>query len=178
MKRSIAVLIGVMFSSAAAVSAQTTVTNADLSKFREKRLQAEKKYRENYRRLGMPSPEELEKRRVEDIRATEELGTRLRRERQERERIAAEQARLEQLRTETIVPVYVLPGTEQPYLGSMYLYYGGGYGHRGRRFGSRSIPRTYYRAGGGGLIYEPGGRSSYVWSAPSVIRTPRIRSPR
>lgn len=176
MKRSIAILIGFIFSSAVALSGQTTITNANLSKFRERRLDAEKKYRENYARLGMPSPEELEKRRIEDIRATEELGTRLRRERLERERIAAEKARLEmRLRSEASVPVYIVPGTV-PYLGETYFYDAGRY--RGRRFRNRFRPRIFYRAGGGGLVYEPGGRSSYVWSAPPVIGTPRLRVPR
>ncbi len=36
-----------------------TVTNADLEKFRVKRVQQEEDYRANYKRLGMPSPEEL-----------------------------------------------------------------------------------------------------------------------
>lgn len=48
--------------SVAAVSAfgQTpTVTNADLEKYRQERLKAERELRENYEELGFPSPEEL-----------------------------------------------------------------------------------------------------------------------
>ena len=42
--------------------AQTkTITNADLEKYRQKRLQAERELRENYAELGFPSPEELER---------------------------------------------------------------------------------------------------------------------
>jgi hypothetical protein len=44
------------------VGAQTrTVTNSDLEKFRQERLKAEEDYRKNYSRLGMPSPDEIEK---------------------------------------------------------------------------------------------------------------------
>ncbi len=50
-------------------AAQTkSVTNRDLEKFRQKRLQTEREYRENYSRLGFPSPEELEKQNVESRR--------------------------------------------------------------------------------------------------------------
>lgn len=77
--------------------AQTrTVTNADLEKFRQKRLQAEKEYREKYEELGFPSPEELEKRRVQSQIELEELSERLK-----EQRLAAQgdwQARAEELK--------------------------------------------------------------------------------
>lgn len=46
---------------AAAQTAKRTITNADLEKFRQKRVQAEADYRANYEKLGMPSPEEIAK---------------------------------------------------------------------------------------------------------------------
>ena len=53
-----------ILSLAAAVStlAQTkTVTNADLERFRVPRVESEKKLREDYAKMGFPSPEEIEK---------------------------------------------------------------------------------------------------------------------
>lgn len=41
------------------------ITNADLEEIKQKRIKAEEEYRKNYKRLGMPSPEELEQREVE-----------------------------------------------------------------------------------------------------------------
>lgn len=74
--------------------AQTrTVTNADLEKFRQERLKAEKDYRENYARLGMPSPEELRRRAEQSSKETSELAARLRADELERERLNAERAR-------------------------------------------------------------------------------------
>jgi hypothetical protein len=71
--------------------AQTkTVTNVDLEKFRQKRLQAEREYRENYARLGFPSPEELEKKRIEDEQKLIEYSQQLEAQRLEREAVQAE----------------------------------------------------------------------------------------
>ena len=75
--------------------AQTrSVTNADLEKFRQKRMKAEKDYRENYAKMGFPSPEELdwqiEKSRVE----RDALSARLTAERMQREQAEAERAEI------------------------------------------------------------------------------------
>lgn len=87
MKKRILLVLSLIFSVAGLTLAQTkTVTNADLESFRQKRLEAEKDYRENYAKLGFPSPQELEKQLAEDRRRLEELSTRLRAERLERER--------------------------------------------------------------------------------------------
>lgn len=66
-KRILLVLSLILISSgfAAAQTAKRTVTNADLEKFRQKREQAEADYRANYKKLGMPSPEELQKMEAE-----------------------------------------------------------------------------------------------------------------
>ena len=67
MKKQITVFLGLILALSSAAIAQTkTVTNSDLEKFRQKRLQSERQYRENYERLGFPSPEELERKRIED----------------------------------------------------------------------------------------------------------------
>lgn len=69
-----------------------SVTNADLEKFRQKRLQAEKDYRENYARLGFPSPEELERQDEKSRVERDVLAVRLRGERIQREQIDAARA--------------------------------------------------------------------------------------
>ncbi len=91
MKKQIVVLLGLIFSLSIIATAQKkTVTNADLEKYRQKRLQADQKYRENYERLGMPSPEELEKKRLADEKSLIEFSHRLEVQRLEREAAEAE----------------------------------------------------------------------------------------
>ena len=69
------------------VSAQTkTVTNADLEKYREKRIDAQRDLRENYEELGFSSPEERQERIEESRRQRAELVQDLR----ERDRLQAE----------------------------------------------------------------------------------------
>jgi hypothetical protein len=64
--------------------AQTkTVTNADLDKFKQKRLQSEADYRAKYKELGMPSPEELEQRSAEEKRRLIEFSANLRYQKQQ-----------------------------------------------------------------------------------------------
>jgi len=68
---------------------QRNVTNDDLKVYRDTRIRADREYRENYRRWGQPSPEELERRREESLRDTVDLSIQLRAQRLERERIDA-----------------------------------------------------------------------------------------
>ena len=86
------ILIALSLSILAAVPALTqtkSVTNSDLEKFRQKRLQAEKDYRENYAKMGFPSPEELD-RQIEKSRVEREvLATRLTAERLQRDQAEA-----------------------------------------------------------------------------------------
>jgi hypothetical protein len=66
--------------------AQTkTVTNADLEKYRQKRLQSEREYRENYEKLGFPSPEALDRERRQKQAENEETIMRRQQERLENE---------------------------------------------------------------------------------------------
>ena len=53
-------------------TAKKTITNADLEKYKQARLKAEAEYKEKYKELGMPSPEELEKQRDETKRRNEQ----------------------------------------------------------------------------------------------------------
>ncbi|MBK9768953.1 MAG: hypothetical protein IPP63_19145 [Chloracidobacterium sp.] len=64
-----------------------TVTNADLEKYWQARLAADREYRENYERLGMPSPTELDRRREQSRIETERLSEKLRSAELERERL-------------------------------------------------------------------------------------------
>ncbi len=66
-----------------------TITNAEIEKFRQKRLAAEKDYQENYAKMGFPSPAELAKQLEQDRIDNEKLAARLSQERVERERIEA-----------------------------------------------------------------------------------------
>ncbi|MBK9529824.1 MAG: hypothetical protein IPO41_16270 [Acidobacteria bacterium] len=75
----------------AVASAQSRqITNLDLQKYRDSRVAAEKELRENYEKLGFPSPEELESRREKSRVQTEELAAQLRADRIEQERVDAQ----------------------------------------------------------------------------------------
>lgn len=96
MKKQILLFLGLIFSASLLTAAQTkTVTNADLEKYRQQRLAAEREYRENYRELGFPSPEELEKQIKQSRIEREALSEKLRAERLERERFLQEQRQTE-----------------------------------------------------------------------------------
>ena len=70
-----------------------TVTNFDLEKYRSERVKGETDYRENYVRLGFPSPAELERRREKSRIENEEFAAKLRAERLETERADAARQR-------------------------------------------------------------------------------------
>ena len=67
-----------------------TVTNSTLQKFQQQRLNAERDYRDNYERLGFPSPEELDRQREEDMASRLQLAEQLRQSRLEKERLELE----------------------------------------------------------------------------------------
>jgi hypothetical protein len=84
MKNSILVLL--IFITSGLCFAQTsrrTVTNEDLEKYRQARVKSETEYRENYKKLGMPSPEELEKREADRRAWLEEYSNNKRAENQQ-----------------------------------------------------------------------------------------------
>ncbi len=118
MTTSIAVF-GLIISFAVAGSAQVrTVTNATLERIQLKRLAAERDYRENYARLGFPSPEELDRQRDADMAATVALAEQLRKSRLEKERLELDRRSLD-LDTRRLETPF-----ESPDSGA---YYGGGY---------------------------------------------------
>ena len=97
MKRSLLFFVVFLSVGAGSMLAQTrTVTNADLEKFRQERLKAEKDYRENYAKWGFPSPEELQRRSEQSSKEISELAAKLRAEDLEQQRLAAERNRSRQ----------------------------------------------------------------------------------
>ncbi|HEX8369016.1 MAG TPA: hypothetical protein VF604_10790 [Pyrinomonadaceae bacterium] len=145
MKKRILLILSLILAAASLVFAQTratkTVTNADLEKFRQKRVQAEADYRANYKRLGMPSPEELEERETERQRWLADFSQKADAERAESEnyflsradelktQIASVEAQINYLRGQV--------GQPSPYKGGTIVYGGGlvlgGYGYGGAR---------------------------------------------
>lgn len=79
MKKLFIVILSLM--TAISAFAQTkTVTNADLEKFRQQRVESEKNLRENYAKMGFPSPEELEKQNEQRRAELEEYSAQLSRQ--------------------------------------------------------------------------------------------------
>ena len=173
MRFRIAFLMCFIFAIVASLAAQTrrTVTNADLEKYKQARLGAERDYRENYECLGLPSPEELELRRRQNRVETEALAEKLRADRIDQERIQAEREASE--RTAAYARS-VQPQNAVQYYQPGYLYDPGYFWSYGR---VNRYPRgqNYYQQPG----YFAGGQ---FW--PTGPRTPpqpliaRPRTPR
>ncbi len=134
-QRSFFILFVMLFLTGFAVAQIKTVTGNDLAKFRDKRLKAERDYRENYERRGMPSPEELERRRVADIKETEQLSNRIRNERIAREAELFRFYLLQQQLNPVPNPTYIF--VANPNYGGYYIY--GRHRFRPRHFGGDTI---------------------------------------
>jgi hypothetical protein len=78
-------------------NAAKTVTNADMEKYRQARVKADEEYRQNYQRLGLPSPEELERREVERQKRFDEFSEKLKAQQLQKEYLE----RLNSLTTQT-----------------------------------------------------------------------------
>ncbi len=125
-------ILGVIFAATVTAAygqtAGKTVTNADLEKFRQKRLAAERDYRENYARMGFPSPEELDA-QIEKSRVQREaMAERYRNERLQREQLEARpQIYYQQVQT----PNYNYRGDERVIFPGFYFpYYWNNWGNR------------------------------------------------
>lgn len=97
MKMKLMFVLSIAFALFTSASAQNNrmVTNEDLEKYRQKRLAAERDYRENYEKMGFPSPEELE-RQIEQSRAERSrLSARLEAEKLQRDQLNLERERAE-----------------------------------------------------------------------------------
>ena len=132
-----AVVFGLVISLTAIGFAQVrTITNATLDKFTQKRLAADRDYRDNYARMGFPSPEELDRQRDEDMRARLELADQLRQARLEKERLELEQRRLnvEAFMIDSQIETDRTSGFYGGYYGGFGI---GGFGIGGYSFGDR-----------------------------------------
>jgi hypothetical protein len=147
MKRNLLFFVVFLSVSAGSVVGQTkTVTNADLEKFRQERLRAERDYRENYAKWGFPSPEELQRRSEQSSKETSELAAKFRAE----ERLAAERSRQAAQYRNVLLLNAPRQGYSSPYF---YPIYGNYYPGRSRR-NFNSIP--------------------YNSNTPVVLRVPRF----
>jgi hypothetical protein len=141
-------------STVAAFAQTRTITNFELEKYRQQRVQAEKDLRENYEKLGFSSPEERAKRDEAERLENQQLAERLERERLEREMAEAAAKR-------------AAANAQQTFYQSEPVYpeYGGGffYSSPGRnrfRGGFRQRLPSGYFAGGA------------FWPSPSPVRQP------
>ena len=133
--------------SAGTVAAQKTIKNADLEGYRQARLKAEREYRESYERLGMPSPEELQRRNEQSIKETLEMAERLKQQRLEEERLEIERLRATQ------VTIFQYPTYSDSYQTAPGYFFSPGIQYYNNRRHSRFRPfnrnvRQGYFAGG------------------------------
>jgi hypothetical protein len=155
--KKIAALLCVFFSLAVAgfsqQTARRTVTNSDLERFSQKRLEADREYRETYAAKGLPSPEQIQAQRDARVKEQLELAAKLEGADLERERLA--------LAAMSLQPPQV-NSPDYGYWGYGYGGFAGGFGNRfhGRGFG---INQRYYAAGG------------VVWPAPLTTGGTRMR---
>lgn len=142
-----------------AASQTKSVTNADLEKYRQERLRAEREYSENYAKWGFPSPQELKRRQEQSRIETDKLWEKLRAESLERERLEAEREA-----SRRVSPAYYMAApspVDSRYYPSSYLWsYGRGYRYQGQR--------PVYQSG-----YFAGGQ---FWPIPGTVR--KVQGPR
>lgn len=152
------------FIAATAISSMAqnkTITNADLEKYRQARLTAEREYRENYERLGMPSPAELERRREQSLVETERLSEKLRSAELERERLDV----LRDSYAQQAISYSQAPPQNQSYLPAYYWSYA-------NKYRSLRPQYVYQQSGyiGGGTFWPTGSRTP---SQPAFKRVRR-----
>jgi len=163
MKKTAAVLCVFFSLAVAGISQQTarrTVTNSDLERFSQKRLEADREYRETYAAKGLPSPEQLQAQRDARVKEQLELAAKLEAADLERERLALAAMSLQQPQVITQGVPYYSP--DYGYLGFGSGGFAGGFGNRfrGRGFG---VNQSYYAAGG------------MIWPAPLTTGATRPR---
>lgn len=148
------------------VFAQTrTVTNADLEKFRQKRVAAEREYRENYQRLGMPSPEEIDRREAERRREIAELSVRLRAEQAERAQFDLIRQQYENVQRQNY---YNNQSSYQPVYTPNYVYGFPSYGYYNYNNGGRFFRQNYQQ-------YD---NATRLWSFTNIqTNPPRFNKP-
>jgi hypothetical protein len=173
------IVCAVVFSNA---QQKPTVTNADLEKYRARRVAAEEALQQKYAEMGFPSPVELERRRNRDYWDKIELGEKLQQQRLEQEKLEAERAERERLvyiAAKAAAEVQAAASKEvvverQDNTGYLWGYYVWG----NQRYPWRSpYPYYYpypvgsgtYRVGGGMVTIQPGAQ------IPAYPQRPRWR---
>ncbi len=127
-----------------ALAQSKVVTNDDLEKYRDARVRAETDLKENYAKLGFPSPEELEQRRQQSAQETAEYAERIR---AANLAVEQEEARRRAVRTVYSPPVY-MPAEETGYGDFGYIYLNGRYYRRQVRQVRQGYTQPGYFAGG------------------------------
>ena len=170
-----------MFSAAAvAVTAQRTVTNADLEHYRDQRVRAEEQLRQDYTRKGT-SYDEVMRRNKESQKETIELSAKLRAERLEEEKLDAERTAAELNAIANRQAASQQLYYQDPYYGYGYGGYGYGYDYGygyGGRFGARRgfgrfpyLQQGYY-AGGQFWPTSPATPPRPAWNVPRSTPVP------
>ncbi|MEO5857480.1 MAG: hypothetical protein ABIR33_00880 [Pyrinomonadaceae bacterium] len=137
-----------------------TVTNADLEKFKQKRMQADQELKQYYAKLGL-SEEDVAKQEAANAKDRAELSARLRALRLEEERLQSE-ARQREIEARGSTVNVVVPSDSLGYPG-YFTNTNPYFGRRGRWVRPTRFPVTY-RATPVGIIYEPGGRPASIYS--------------
>ena len=153
-----------LISTLSAFAQTRTVTNADLEKYRQARVKSEREYRNNYKRLGMPSPEEIDRREAERKRETAELSARLRVEQFERAQFDAVRQQYESVKRQNF---YNNQLNSQPYYAPNYSYGFPSLGYTDPSVTSRFVRRFYPQ-------YDNGTR---LWSFTNIQTNRRFDRP-
>ena len=171
--------LGLVFTFLAAVltvTAQKTVTNADLERYRAERVQAEERLRQDYERKGT-SIDEVMRHNKASQKEMIELSAKLRADRLEEEKLAAERAAVEQAAAASRQAAAPQLLYQDPYYwgggydGFGYGGYGYGYGYGNGFRGRRGFRFPYLQQG-----YYAGGQ---FWpTSPSTPSRPAFRVPR
>jgi hypothetical protein len=156
---------------AGSLAAQTrSITNANLARYKDARVSADREYSENYERLGLPSPEEIDRRIKQRRIDITELAARLRAEDLERDRLAAQLAMNARRSVAHITQIaYEVPPFYDGFFTGGGFFYGTRYGSRRHRFHFR---QPYSQPGyfAGGQFWPTGSRT-----APGLIFRPTKR---
>jgi len=154
-----------------------SVTNMDLERYRQQRVNAERELREDYTKLGFASPEELARRNAESQQQLIDLSRQLKSDRLERERLELERERVIQMSQPIVqqLPYGYGNGAVQP--GDQFLptVWGDGYGYGYGRYRGRGYQQGGYFAGG--QFWPQGNQTPLrpLFVTPGPIVTPHRR---
>ena len=164
-----AVLSLAVFGSAQVRTTQATrtITNADLERYQQQRLAADRNYQETYAERGLPSPDEIDKRNEQRRKDLQELAVKLNQQDIARERLNAE---IESRR-------YVsMPRINTPMYGGSGIVYSGGFGGFDGvgfggfdgfgRFGFGHRSGAFLRTGFLGSPFGTYAAGGWVWNTP------------